>query len=1228
MSPEEGSSPAPGMRLLATLAFLLLPGLSSAVICPDPSQEWSTSYNNVAANGDEWATGLAVYPNGDIVVVGAENVSGQGEDWFVRKYDAAGSEIWAQSYNNSSANGDDVALAVVLDPAGNIYVSGYEERTEKSGAGNWHVRKYASDGTPGPSTDLYGEGELTSIDDEARAIGVAVSGSVYVAGYRNVGDGTGKNWHIRRYSAGLGFDKAWAYDSPAHADDVINGLAVAGSGDIYFAGFDTRSDLTQGKDWLVRKYSGTTDTLLWARVFNGAAGGDDEAHAIAVGPEGNVYAAGSEQVTGQGLNWLVRAWDSSGNYLWSVSYGSPSNLNDEALAVAVDAAGNIVVAGYANRSDLFPSESDNWLIRKYRPDGSLAWTRESDGPDSGPDRVLAVATDGSSTVIVAGYEDAGTSENLNLNFKKYINRACLEPFFSFNPVQPSTGQWVTVVMTVSNAGSVDADEVKMAAGVVSGAVNLTVLSNPDLTATFYLAAGAGRAFTWTYSITGCGDVVFGATGTGKDALSAAPLLSVVSSTMQALCGARLDTDIAINPPIALYPPSVGRWIQVLLTVSNTGGVTASSVNPTLYVSSTPGGLVELISAPPALGPLSINANTATVFVWTYSVSGAGSVMITGTATGLDSRTSAPISDKTVYWLPTKNAAALSSYFRFDRQIVSLGQWARIIMRTTNIGEVSANSITPSLTITAGQAYISATSLLGPSPAGPVDLDPGQYAEFTWSGTITGVGAATFASCSGSVQYGDIVFSGTASGQDSGTGNAIIGAAADYLRAVYPAQLSPALALVPRQQCGSTMIEMPLPPSLGQLLDVRLTVTNTGGNNADSLVPSLTIVSGAGLVSKISGPVPALVSSVAGACSTRFVWTYLITGTGYVEFSATIGGTERGLATSLSQPAVASGDIIARSWLVAARNLAPNPVTVGLTVTATLTVTNTGSVSAVNVTPSMVAETGAGLLQLLSSPPGPVTVGAGASTTFTWTYSVTGAGTSILKSGATWQDGATACTMSVTGKQVLTIQGLARLVGSLTANPAASPVRERVELRLLVTNNGTAEASNVFPAGLSVPVGASLVGLPDGPVPASPLTLAAGQSAEFTWRYVGQAPGTVQFSVNASGLSIQGSPMTLGAPVTAMLELLAVRDAMAYPNPFNPAECAAAPCRLKFHNLAAGATVRIYTVSGLLVWEETEAGVPVAWDGRNKSGEEVAPGIYLFLIEDSSGRQTGKIVLKR
>lgn len=85
------------------------------------------------------------------------------------------------------------------------------------------------------------------------------------------------------------------------------------------------------------------------------------------------------------------------------------------------------------------------------------------------------------------------------------------------------------------------------------------------------------------------------------------------------------------------------------------------------------------------------------------------------------------------------------------------------------------------------------------------------------------------------------------------------------------------------------------------------------------------------------------------------------------------------------------------------------------------------------------------------------------------------------------------------------------------------------------------------------------------------------------------------------------------------------DLIAYPNPFRLGEHS----HITIDNVGAKAVVSIYNRAGHLVrsFNENETkGGSVDWDGQSKRGNVAAPGVYWYVVKNSSGKKKGKFIL--
>jgi hypothetical protein len=134
--------------------------------------------------------------------------------------------------------------------------------------------------------------------------------------------------------------------------------------------------------------------------------------------------------------------------------------------------------------------------------------------------------------------------------------------------------------------------------------------------------------------------------------------------------------------------------------------------------------------------------------------------------------------------------------------------------------------------------------------------------------------------------------------------------------------------------------------------------------------------------------------------------------------------------------------------------------------------------------------------------------------------------------------------------------------------------------------------------------------------------ATTSAPRFTPASAGLTPGTYQLTVTVG----QGNQTQQSAPVTINLVPSDLSGVKIYPNPWRSDQHAAFP-RITFAGLAAGTTIKIFTVSAHEVKELHTDGPTCPWDLTNKSGDKVASGIYLYLITDRQGDKVrGKLAV--
>ncbi len=104
------------------------------------------------------------------------------------------------------------------------------------------------------------------------------------------------------------------------------------------------------------------------------SGADDYGYDVVAGSQGNIYVAGRSDDNDGDYNIVTYKYDSSGTLLWRKPYIHSGSSH--AKGIAVDATGNVYVAGYAGNG-----QGKNCLIIKYDTAGNVVWMQSYDNDD-------------------------------------------------------------------------------------------------------------------------------------------------------------------------------------------------------------------------------------------------------------------------------------------------------------------------------------------------------------------------------------------------------------------------------------------------------------------------------------------------------------------------------------------------------------------------------------------------------------------------------------------------------------------------------------------------------------------------------------------------------------------------------------------------------------------------------------------------------------------------------
>ncbi len=378
------------------------------------AQQWLAKYNG-PGSGADIANAVFVDAGGNVYVTGySDALTGAfiDNDATTVKYSPSGTQLWVARYDGGIQRSDAGAM-VKADASGNVFITG--STTVRNGAysrNDYLTVKYNSAGVQQWKVTYNGPGNL---DDAAIGLVLDASGNVYVTGTSFAGrDPVGEEDYVTiKYNAAGVQQWLARYNGPVSEPDRATGIAIDNSANVYVTGYSQGIDL----DYATVKYN-TNGAQQWVARYNGPANGGDIAHAINVDAAGNVYVTGGDQKTIYNSDYLTVKYNAAGVQQWTARFNGSANDNDEALALAVDQSGNVYVTGYVN------GVSPSWDIEtiKYNASGVQQWANKYKGAKDSADVGNAIALDANGNVYVAG-ASTGLKSAWDYRLIKYRNTA-------------------------------------------------------------------------------------------------------------------------------------------------------------------------------------------------------------------------------------------------------------------------------------------------------------------------------------------------------------------------------------------------------------------------------------------------------------------------------------------------------------------------------------------------------------------------------------------------------------------------------------------------------------------------------------------------------------------------------------------------------------------------------------------------------------------------------------
>lgn len=390
--------------------------------------------------GLDRATKVVTTPDGRIVVVGSTDYTGAG-DFAVARFTSDGTPD--TSFNGtgrkslgSAAN--DIGGGVAVLPNEQIVVAG-----QGNAAQDFVATRLNADGS---LDTTFGSGGSTSVDfgatETVNAMIRQPDGKLVLVGSTSATGGG--DFAIARLNADGSPDTTFATGGKETVDfgglDAAAAVALAPDGKIVVAGQGG-----PGRDMVVTRLNidGSIDTSF-APATAGKAfvdfGATDLANGVVVGPDGKIVLDGATSAVGSGDFAVARLTASglldptfSGDGKLTLGYGA---ANESALAIALQQNGRIVVMGTADANSDF-------VVSRLAPDGSVDssfGTGGTVGVDFG-----AVEYDGDVTLQPDGQIVIAGSTNVTDSGDMALAR------LQGDPVQPTTTSSTTTAVTTPAA---------------------------------------------------------------------------------------------------------------------------------------------------------------------------------------------------------------------------------------------------------------------------------------------------------------------------------------------------------------------------------------------------------------------------------------------------------------------------------------------------------------------------------------------------------------------------------------------------------------------------------------------------------------------------------------------------------------------------------------------------------------------------------------------------------
>ena len=191
------------------------------------------------------------------------------------------------------------------------------------------------------------------------------------------------------------------YNGQGDYSDRFTAVTTDALGNVFLAGSTVITGNNQ--DVLLLKLDANGNTV-WRNVFNAPSSGVDAALAMTIDALGNIYVTGYAKFTASATDIVTIKYDAAGVIQWTANYGFTTDQYEQGNSIVVDNSGNVYVAGQSD-PDSTTTVSDDYVILKYNSAGVQQWVQRTNGSGNGLDRPSKIVLDPTGNPVVTGRSD-------------------------------------------------------------------------------------------------------------------------------------------------------------------------------------------------------------------------------------------------------------------------------------------------------------------------------------------------------------------------------------------------------------------------------------------------------------------------------------------------------------------------------------------------------------------------------------------------------------------------------------------------------------------------------------------------------------------------------------------------------------------------------------------------------------------------------------------------------